>query len=106
MLIPAGAGIQADAAAKVSPKKAKTAAAKAAAKNANRYDEGNSNAWEDIEYDDDPWVFNSSRPYFVTAGLQNRHLSLWASHGRYWDAERGWKWQRPNLFCTNEDLFT
>ena len=106
MLIPAGAGIQVDAAAKVSPKKAKTAAAKAAAKNANRYDEGNSNAWEDIEYDDDPWVFNSSRPYFVTAGLQNRHLSLWASHGRYWDAERGWKWQRPNLFCTNEDLFT
>ena len=64
MLIPAGAGIQVDAAAKVSPKKAKTAAAKAAAKNANRYDEGNSNAWEDIEYDDDPWVFNSSRPYF------------------------------------------
>ena len=106
LLIPAGAGIQADAAAKVSPKKAKTAATKAAAKNANRYDEGNSNAWEDIEYDDDPWVFNSSRPYFVTAGLQNRHLSLWASHGRYWDAERGWKWQRPNLFCTNEDLFT
>ena len=33
LLIPAGAGIQADAAAKVSPKKAKTAAAKAAAKN-------------------------------------------------------------------------
>ena len=42
----------------------------------------------------------------MTAGLQNRHLSLWASHGRYWDAERGWKWQRPNLFCTTEDLFT
>ncbi len=70
------------------------------------YDEGNSNAWEGIEYDDDPWVFNASRPYFITAGLQNRHLSLWASHGRYWDADRGWKWQRPNLFCTTEDLFT
>ncbi len=70
------------------------------------FDEGNSNAWGNIEYDEDPWVFNASRPYFVTAGLQNRHLSLWASHGRYWDAERGWKWQRPNLFCTTEDLFT
>ena len=70
------------------------------------FDEGNSHAWENIEYDEDPWVFNASRPYFVTAGLQNRHLSLWASHGRYWDAERGWKWQRPNLFCTTEDLFT
>ena len=71
------------------------------------FDEGNSHAWNDIEYDDDPWVFNASRPYFVTSGLQNRHLSLWASHGRYYDADRGqWKWQRPNLFCTNEDLFT
>ena len=70
------------------------------------FDEGNSHAWGSIEYDEDPWVFNASRPYFVTAGLQNRHLSLWASHGRYWDAERGWKWQRPNLFCTTEDLFT
>ncbi len=73
---------------------------------AQTYDCGNSQAWTGIEYDGDPWVFNASRPYFVTAGLQNRHLSLWASHGRYWDAERGWKWQRPNLFCTNEDLFT
>ena len=70
------------------------------------FDEGNSHAWGNIEYDEDPWVSNASRPYFVTAGLQNRHLSLWASHGRYWDAERGWKWQRPNLFCTTEDLFT
>lgn len=70
------------------------------------FDEGNSHAWGNIEYVEDPWVFNASRPYFVTAGLQNRHLSLWASHGRYWDAERGWKWQRPNLFCTTEDLFT
>ena len=71
------------------------------------YDEGNSNAWDGIEYDDDPWVFNTSRPYFVTAGLQNRHLSLWASHGRYYSNElHRWKWQRPNLFCTTEDLFT
>ena len=71
------------------------------------YDEANSGAWQGIDYDGDPWVFNVSRPYFVTAGLQNRHLSLWASHGRYYYADRDvWKWQRPNLFCTNEDLFT
>lgn len=71
------------------------------------YDEANSGAWQGINYDGDPWVFNVSRPYFVTAGLQNRHLSLWASHGRYYYADRDvWKWQRPNLFCTNEDLFT
>ena len=71
------------------------------------YDEGNSHAWEGIEYDGDPWVFNASRPYFITAGLQNRHLSLWASHGRYYaNDQHRWKWQRPNLFCTTEDLFT
>ncbi len=69
--------------------------------------EASAQSWEGIEYDGDPWVFNTSRPYFVTAGLQNRHLSLWASHGRYYDVDRNyWKWQRPNLFCTNEDLFT
>ncbi len=71
------------------------------------YLEGNTRAWGDIEYTGDPWVFNVSRPYFITQGLQNRHLSVWASHGRYYDTGTNqWKWQRPNLFCTNEDLFT
>lgn len=72
-----------------------------------QYLEGNTRAWGDIEYQDDPWAFNASRPYFVTEGLQNRHLSVWASHGRYYDNDqKRWKWQRPNLFCTTEDLFT
>ena len=71
------------------------------------YLDGNTRAWEDINYEGDPWVFNMSRPYFVTRGLQNRHLSVWASHGRYYDGDqRRWKWQRPNLFGTTEDLFT
>ena len=72
-----------------------------------QYLEGNTRAWGNIEYQDDPWVFNTSHPYFITEGLQNRHLSVWASHGRYYDNEKHtWKWQRPNLFCTTEDLFT
>ena len=72
-----------------------------------QYLEGNTRAWGDIEYTDDPWVFNASHPYFITEGLQNRHLSVWASHGRYYDNEqKRWKWQRPNLFGTTEDLFT
>lgn len=72
-----------------------------------QYLEGNTRAWGNIEYHDDPWVFNTSHPYFITEGLQNRHLSVWASHGRYYDGDQKiWKWQRPNLFCTNEDLFT
>ena len=74
---------------------------------AAQYLDGNTRAWGDIEYTDDPWVFNVSRPYFISKGLQNRHISLWASHGRYYDSDHEtWKWQRPNLFCTNEDLFT
>jgi len=63
--------------------------------------------WGDIEYDGQPWVENVSRPYEISRGLQNRHVTLWASHGRYYDQERGeWRWQRPTLFTTNEDLYT
>lgn len=57
------------------------------------------------DYDGLPWVSNTSRPYQVTQGLQNRHLFIWASHGNYFKEDR-WKWQRPYLFCTTEDLFT
>ncbi len=64
-------------------------------------------AWGDIDYDGRPWVENVSRPNKIKHGLRNRHIALWASHGRYYDANKGrWKWQRPNLFCTTEDLFT
>ena len=63
--------------------------------------------WGDIDYDGEPWVRNISEPHKVTHGLSGRHLSLWASHGRYYDQKKGaWRWQRPNLFCTTEDLFT
>lgn len=63
--------------------------------------------WGDIEYKGHPWVENVSLPYKTTKGLHNRHISLWASHGRYYDVKKGgWKWQRPKMFCTTEDLFT
>ena len=63
--------------------------------------------WGDIDYDGDPWVQNLSRPNEITHGLQNRHLSIWASHGYYYDQTKAcWKWQRPFLFGTTEDLFT
>ena len=68
---------------------------------------GGNALWGDIDYNDEPWVKNVSRPSRPTHGLYDRHLTLWASHGRYYDNKKGfWKWQRPNLFCTNEDLFT
>ena len=63
--------------------------------------------WGDINYTGAPWVDNASRPYKITKGLNGRHLTVWASHGRYYDgATNSWRWQRPTLFGTNEDLFT
>lgn len=66
-----------------------------------------SRLWGNIDYEGKPWVYNASYPANITRGLQNRHLSVWASHGRYYDQTRcTWKWQRPKLFGTTEDLFT
>lgn len=63
--------------------------------------------WGSIDYDGAPWVENVSKPVKFKKGLYDRHLTVWASHGRYYDNKKGvWKWQRPNLFCTTEDLFT
>ena len=64
-------------------------------------------SWGDIDHEGEPWVRNTSRPYSIEHGLDGRHVSLWASHGRYYDHNEGrWRWQRPALFGTTEDLFT
>lgn len=61
------------------------------------------NRHEEVE----PWVKNVSQPYKLTKGLQGRHIALWASHGCYYDLNEGqWRWQRPFLFGTTEDLYT
>lgn len=40
-------------------------------------------------------------------GMDGRHIALWQSHGRYYDAaNEKWEWQRPCLFHTVEDMFT
>lgn len=72
-------------------------------KSDNEYD----SYWDGINNKGKPWVSNISKPNNISLGLSNRHIALWASHGRYYDQKKGfWKWQRPNLFCTTEDLFT
>ena len=66
-----------------------------------------SRTWDGIDYKGKPWVTNVSRPNNINRGLAGRHLTIAASHGKYYDVQTGkWKWQRPNLFCTTEDLFT
>lgn len=58
-------------------------------------------------YEGKQWVKNISRPYSITKGLENNHISLWQSHGRYWNMDKNdWYWQRPRLFCTTEDLLS
>lgn len=61
--------------------------------------------WQEMDYDGQPWTKNTSLPYEVTEGLQNRHLFIWPSHGRYYHAGK-WLWQRPQLYATCEDALT
>lgn len=57
---------------------------------------------EDME----PFV-TFERPNAITRGLDNRVIALWQSHGRYYDQKTdAWRWQRPRLFGTVEDLFS
>lgn len=66
-----------------------------------------SRLWSGIEYLGYPWVKNISRPFDIKRGLEGRHLAVSQSHGKYYSvADTLWKWQRPSLFCTTEDLFT
>lgn len=63
--------------------------------------------WGKINYTGQPWTQNLSESYEFSHGLQGRHLSVWASHGRYYDQKKAaWQWQRPSLFLTREDLLT
>ncbi|MCM1107673.1 MAG: hypothetical protein NC388_01325 [Clostridium sp.] len=63
--------------------------------------------WKGLEYKGEPWTNRTSLPYKASHGLHGRHISLWASHGRYFKHALGeWVWQRPTLYCTCEDLFT
>lgn len=58
-------------------------------------------------YEGRPWVANISNPSFASRGLDGIHLAVWQSHGTYYAQDKNeWKWQRPRLFCTTEDLFT
>ena len=63
--------------------------------------------WRGKDYEGNAWVTPISRPYDIRNGLDGRHLFLWASHGRYYaQDEHTWRWQRPRLFCTTEDLLS
>ena len=63
--------------------------------------------WSGTIHTDTPWTTLLSRPYSVENGLEGKHIALWASHGRYYDLKTDqWRWQRPGLFGTCEDILT
>ena len=65
-----------------------------------------SRQWGHHKYKGRPWVENTSR-HTPTRGLEGHHLCIWPSHGKYYSHETGtWRWQRPRLLCTSEDLLT
>jgi len=54
-----------------------------------------------------PIKINTSIPFTINKGLQNKHIALWPSHGWYFDSNKNrWEWQRARLFQTVEDVFT
>lgn len=66
-----------------------------------------SRLWGKTSHRSAPWVTNTSLPYTVSRGLQGRHLAITPSHGRYYkNDEMRWKWQRPSLYATREDLLS
>ena len=63
--------------------------------------------WGNTMHNDNAWTFQMDRPYSIPNGLEGRHIALWASHGRYYDFKTDqWRWQRPGLFGTCEDILT
>ena len=64
--------------------------------------------WGERRYRGNPLTFNESAPFKPTRGLAGTHLAVTPSHGYYYDDKEthGWKWQRPTIWCTCEDLLT
>ncbi len=54
-----------------------------------------------------PLIYNDSKAYQPVLGLANKHIAMWASHGRYFNQkEDRWMWQRARIFQTVEDIYT
>ena len=54
-----------------------------------------------------PAIVTSIDSRKLSKGLRGSHIALWQSHGRYYEHTTDrWRWQRPCLFQTCEDMFT
>ena len=70
-----------------------------------RKDPSPARTWRKTNYQGNPWVRRLSAAHVASNGLTGRHVMINASHGRYYKLGK-WRWQRPYLFCTTEDLLT
>lgn len=54
-----------------------------------------------------PHVKNTDIPVDITQGLGSNHIAVWGGHGYYYsNNDKMWKWQRPYVFTTVEDMET
>ncbi|MCI1720770.1 MAG: xanthan lyase [Bacteroidales bacterium] len=54
-----------------------------------------------------PLKYETTRPYQIYNGLQDRHIAVSNSHGWYYENTLDrWEWQRARLFETVEDMYT
>ena len=54
-----------------------------------------------------PLFYNISTANTPTRGLAGKHISVWPSHGLYYESKlTRWEWQRARIFQTVEDLYT
>lgn len=54
-----------------------------------------------------PVLVSEENAQVFPEGLSGRHIALWQSHGRYFEASTDrWEWQRAQNFTTVEDCFT
>lgn len=52
-------------------------------------------------------VKNTSKPFAIEKGLNDKNIALWNSHGWYYNINIDrWEWQRARFFGTVEDLLT
>lgn len=53
------------------------------------------------------WIRPENPLFTATAGLTNKHIALWQSHGFYYEQSLlRWEWQRARILQTVEDLYT
>lgn len=60
-----------------------------------------------VNHNDIPLVRNLDKPYQLRSGLSGRHITIWQSHGAYFEQGLSrWEWQRARMFETVEDKYT